>query len=456
MLKQWITASIYYVQETLAFLLVIVTFFTFTEQAFLASSYYLWFGFVLLVGLPVLSMVHQQEPKRVAMLYGVFAVIFILLAYLIWEMSFFVAIVFTGFAWWRLVAATKRDIDAELVIRRFISFVIVLIVAYFFIQIMDVAMDLWHVYAYLWIEFGLLLFGILYSSYLDERKEHGTKLKDWLKNQSLLLFLGGGFTFLAVIISLFLPSIQALVRRIPDILVWILNSEPVRAFLFWLMPHEQYKPRNREEEVQLNEFEISEEDLEEVATSGLFESILLVLGIAFFIFVAVATLYILYLVIRGLWSRITIRLEDDTQSVKGSRQHARSLKEPKGKVNWAQDEIRRQYQNLLLFAEQKGQAITNIHTARTWVLPYQATADTKQIWERINDLYEQKRYSETPLSQEDVRGFKEAIQEAKKELSVHVKERKKEEKLEQKLERQKKKERIKENKQELKRRKKAE
>lgn len=444
MLKKWITLSIYYIQEMLTYLFALLILFVFTEEPLKFGSYYLWLAFILLIGFPVLMMLKKRVSRYREVYYGLFIPILLILAYFIWDLPLLFCFLLTILPCWRLILLAKEEVDSELVIKRFIWFVFVLITGYLFLRVMSVDIELNFVLSYLWIQFGLLLLGILYNSYVDEREDHGTSLGHWLKNQSLFLYLSAGFGVLAILASYLLPGLQFILKKIPDVLVWVLNSGPVKAFLYWLMPEKQLGPGADLPVIELN-FEIDEEELEELeeVSTGILDYLILIGGIFVSILIIVFIVSILVVFIRKVYNR-----KDSTQKKQGVRTSTDGLRgAPKHqgrKPAWAQDEIRRLYQSLLIYADQKGEMIGNRHTARTWVLPYQASERENQIWDKINRIYEQKRYSETPLDEEDVKSFKKDIQQAKSELSQYHKEKKKELKLERKLEKKERKARAKE------------
>jgi hypothetical protein len=98
------------------------------------------------------------------------------------------------------------------------------------------------------------------------------------------------------------------------------------------------------------------------------------------------------------------------------------------KTEWAKDEVRRLYQSLLLHAQKKGEEIKASHTAREWSNPFVVELEYPELWSKINQLYEQKRYSPIPLTEDDVSQFREEIQRAKQEIDYYYQKKRQQQK----------------------------
>ncbi|GAA0351768.1 hypothetical protein [Bacillus horti] len=429
MLKRIFTAMLYYVQEVLTFFLGFYLLLTSVKEQLSIVSFYSWAGVCFIIGVPFLLSVKAKAPNSRALAL-VLPVILCVIGFLLWDINLAVLIIITAFFCWRLLNILPLKLEAEHVLKRLTVFVGVLVISFIYVSLMTIDVEQSLLLTHLWIQFIVMVAGLLYRSYLKNQQEMGSTIWEWLKSQTLLLYLGLGFGALALATSFLLPAVQFILRKIPEGLSWLFTSPPIQAFFSWLLPNSRWQP-SREEELELEEtiYEIGEgEEVVEEVVRNWFDFVVLGVGILFFALILVCLILFIILLVRkgkGFMSKQEGRTSGDRRKV---HEQAKSPRMLSRKVNWVEDDIRKQYQSLLVQAERKGEPVSPIQTVRSWSKEFKVNEQAKELWNNVNAIYEQQRYSNQPVEEKQMDEYKQEIKKAKKELDLFYKEKKKQEK----------------------------
>jgi hypothetical protein len=431
MRKRSISAFFYYMMEMVIFLIVLQFLFTISRADFPLMAYMSWLGYVFVTGVLPLSFIKgtavSESPisapldLRRIWLY-VHLALMIFSGIFIWEFPFFTLAVLVLIPYWRMVALLKAPVQPALLINRFICFVGLLLFCYVYIlatvtvvktntTLLKESLPI-----FMWTQFFILLAGLLWMYYITMKESSGVSFKQWLKGQSLTALIALGLIVIVFIGFLTLPFLQFVVTDLPGIVFTMLASERVFSFIDNITNFFEFKPSAPgggevamdciecpEKEMQLDETKIENEWIKNLLLP-IFQ-VVVFLGVG----------GVLYLLIRKLY----LVPEKQMEKSEGQHRYATAVQRDKEekRIKWAKDEVRKLYQSLLVYIQKREEAVKISNTAREWSQRF--AHEQPQLWNRINQTYEQKRYSKDPLSAQDIKDYKQEIKQAKKEVSQY-------------------------------------
>jgi hypothetical protein len=428
MRKQAITAFFYYSQEMLIYLLVSITFFTLNQDIVLAlDSTLSWLLFIYLSG--VIPLVVMKKSWASFWFYFHFPIVFICGLW-IWSFSFVDLAILLLFPFWRMIHLLETPAKPAFLYKRFIMFSGLLLVSYFIINTMSFV-DLHTTFStLLWIQFSILILGLLSFQYLHALETTGVTLLKWLQRQAILFYIAITLGFVFIVGPLLIPVFRYIVYDIPGKIFAALASYEGTTFFDWLFKFiDLFRKENSSLETEggegRQEWELLEDVLEQesMVPEWVNQTLLFLVQGGIILFVVL----FLYYIIRNFYfvpQASKTQGEKSFEPSAGKKQSKSWFRRP----NWAKDEVRRLYQGLIVYSQKKGEEIKASDTAREWSNPYTIQQGPPDLWLTINQLYEQKRYSNTPLTEGDVNQFKADVQMAKKELDRYYKKKQQDEK----------------------------
>lgn len=425
MVKQMVKTLLYYTQEMLTFLLILSVFQAFNDIPLFTLSHYLWIAFVFITSASFISLV-GKKIKKPYYLYLVLIFVLCFVGIFVWQLTFFSALLLTIYPVCRMNPILHDPLDVDELFKRFIWFISIFILGFVFLTMWSFTYIHELMFIYLIVQVCMLLLGLWMFSYVIYYNDDNLKdmsVVKWFKNQGVLLFVSLSFILLMMVGPYLLKMIKFLILGLLTVLLTII-SPVLKVIVNWVYILLTNAPLLKQDKMELDsddnaqlEWEPFEGPYPVATTIGV---LLIVLIIAFIVLFIIFNLLI---VPRWKESRVVQPNSSNKLMTKSWRKRGK-------KLNWAQDEIRRLYQELLFYADKKLIPITSMDTARTWGVEYQATEEMERIWQRINQIYEQKRYGHEPLDEKDIAAFKKEIQLAKKELNRYNKEKKVENKEE--------------------------
>lgn len=350
----------------------------------------------------------------------------------IWSFSIIDLGVLLLFPFWRMIHLLETPGRPAFLYKRFIWFASLLLVCYFIINTMSFV-DMNPTFStLLWVQFSVLILGLLSFQYLNAFESTGISLLKWLRRQTILIYIAISLGVVAVVSPFLIPVFRYIVYDIPGKIFAALASYEGTTFFDWLLLFiDRFRKENSSIESEgggkRGDWELLEDIIEqESMVPEWINQILLLLvqgGIILFVI-----LFIYYIVRKFYFVQQASRAKGERTSIESSA----GQKEPRSwfrRPNWAKDEVRRLYQGLIVYSQKKGEEIRPSDTAREWSSPYYGVEQGPlELWNKINKMYEQKRYSNTPLTNSDVTQFKEDVQIAKKELDHYYKKKRQDEK----------------------------
>jgi hypothetical protein len=403
-----------------------VTILTLNQDEFLPIFDYLsWIIFVYVSGVLPFALMKRNWQK--IWFYFHF---FILLGFgaLVWGFSLFNLLVLLIVPFWRMVHLLETPAKTAFLYQRFIWFAGLLLCCYFFIATMSTE-NLNSVFIpLLWIQFFLLIVGVMGIHYINAFQSTGSTLKSWLKSQSAIMYLALGFGVLAGIGTFLLPVLRFIVFDIPEAIFQFLVSGRIDHLFDWLYAEElpiDNGSMNSNRSDGIEGRQLMDDILEQ--ESMMPEWVNQVLLILVQVGVILGIILLLYYFIRNFYFVPSLqgkkREEDQRFAAQAGKKKSRLWFR---RTEWAKDEVRRLYQSLLLHAQKKGEVLKSSKTAREWSAPFVVEKEHPELWSKINQLYEQKRYSPIPLTEDDISQFKKEAEWAKREIDLYY-ERKREE-----------------------------
>ncbi|GAA0351779.1 hypothetical protein GCM10008968_03920 [Bacillus horti] len=401
-----------YTQEMLIFMLLLQTLYALLQLEYLSFESYIWLLVIYLVASLTLRLGEKKNIKTNHLVY-ILLLLMMLMGLIVNIFHFFILFIITAIPLWRLKLLHEQSFTVEAIVKRFLSFVTLLTILFLFLSIFTHAEVQSIMLPYLWVNLGLLLFGIFYYNY-EKVKDSPISFWNWLKNQSFLLCLALAWAGLPIFLPYLMMGVQYVKNFIAFIVMWVLSTKPLQSFMYWLMDLDISLNNDwQSEEDSTGELEEVENILNEAFSSSSVMIVLLLIGVAF-------VLFCMYLIALNVW--IKPRVEQKSAAGKKSTTDRAAeymgMKNRSRKVNWAKDEVRRLYQDLLIYAQSKGVKITSSHTARTWSMGYEESKEDSALWDSIHTFYEQKRYSDQEVIKQDIEGFKKEINQAKKNLKL--------------------------------------
>jgi hypothetical protein len=401
----------------LTFLLLVVTFLTLNQDEFIPTFHYVgWIVFVYVSG--VLPFAFMKRGWQNIWFYVHFLIL-IGFGVLVWEFSFINLLILLTLPFWRMVHLLETPAKPAFLYQRFIWFAGLLLCCYFMIRTMSSENLNGTFIPLLWIQFSLLIVGVMSINYINAYQATGSTLKNWLKSQSFIIYLILGFGVLAGIGTYLLPVLRFIVFGIPEAIYQFLVSGRLDALFAWLYIEElqiDNESTGSNSATGREEWQLLDDVLEQdsMIPEWVNQALLILVQVG----VVLGIILLLYYIIRNFYFVPSIqgrkRVEDQRFATQAhGKKRSRSWFK---RTELARDEVRRLYQSLLLYAQKKGEEIKPSNTAREWSAPFVVEKEYPELWSKINQLYEQKRYSPIPLKEGDISQFKEEIEWAKKEI----------------------------------------
>lgn len=429
MRKQSITAFFYYSQEMLIYLLVSITFFTLNQDIVIALDRTLsWLLFIYLSG--VIPFVLMKKSWKAVWFYIHFPIL-VIAGLLIWNFSIIDLGVLLLIPFWRMIHLLETPAKPAFLYGRFIWFAGFLLVCYFLMNTMSFVDMNTTFSTLLWIQFSVLILGLLSFQYLTAFETTGVPILKWLRRQIILIYIAISLGIVAIVGSFLIPVFRYIAFEIPGKVFDAMASYEGTTFFDWLFLFiDRFRKGNSSVESdgggELEEWELLEDVMkqESMVPEWVNQVLLLLVQGGVILFV----ILFLYYIVRNFYfvpqASKTMGERTPIDPSAGKKDRRSWFSRP----NWAKDEVRRLYQGLIIYSQKKGEEIRSSDTAREWSSPYGAEQGPPELWSKINQIYEQKRYSNTPLTDSDVSQFKEDVQIAKKELDHYYKKKQHDEK----------------------------
>jgi uncharacterized protein (DUF2132 family) len=412
-------------------MLLVVTFLTLNQDEFIPTFHYLsWIIFVYVSG--VLPFAFMKRSWQTVWFYAHF-VILIGFGVLVWEFSFVNLLILLTLPFWRMVHLLETPAKPAFIYQRFIWFAGLLLSCYFMISTMSSGNLNSTFIPLLWIQFGLLIVGVMSINYINAYQGTGSTLKSWLKSQSFIIYLILGFGVLASIGTFLLPVLRFIVFGVPEAIYQFLVSDRLSALFSWIYIEELQIENGSTESKSTTvreEWQLLDDVLEQntIIPEWVNQALLILVQVG----VVLGIIFLLYYIIRNFYFVPSLqgRKKVEDQRFTTQAQGKRSSRSWFKRTEWARDEVRRLYQSLLLHAQKKGKELKSSQTTREWSAPFIVEKEHPELWSKINRLYEQKRYSPIPLKEDDISQFKEEIDRAKKEIDLYYQRQREQQKKE--------------------------
>lgn len=428
MLKQTISAFFYYSQEMLIYLLVSITFFTLSQDMVIAQDRTLtWLLFIYLSGvIPFVLMKKSWRPFW----FCIHFLILVICGFWIWSFSIIDIGVLLLFPFWRMIHLLETPAKITSLYKRFLWFASLLLVCYFLINTMSFVDMNTTFSTLLWIQFSVLILGLLAFQYLNAFETTGVHLLKWLHRQAILVYIAIALGVVVILGPFLIPVFRYIVYDIPGKVFDALASYEGTTFFDWLFQIiKLFRKENSSIESEAGEGRQEWELLDDVMAQESIvpewiNQVLLLLVQGGLILLVIL---FLYYIVRNFYfvpQAGRTKGEKSFEPSAGKKESKSWFRRP----NWAKDEVRRLYQELIVYSQKEGEEIKASDTAREWSKPYTVEQGPPGLWSTINQLYEQKRYGNTPLTEVDVNQFKEDVQMAKKELNQYYKKKRQDEK----------------------------
>lgn len=418
MVKQIVKAMLYYTQEMLTFLLILAVFQAFNDLPLFTLSHYLWIAFVFITSASFISLVGKKIKKQYY-LYLMLILVLSIVGVSVWHLSLFTVLLLTIYPVCRIKPILYEQLEVGELFKRFIWFILIFTLGFVFLTMWSFTYIHELMFVYLIVQVCMLLFGLWIHSYVTYYKDD--KLKDmpvveWFRNQGILLFVSLNFILVMIVGPYLLQVFKFVISGLLMVLLAIV-SPLLKLVVNWVYILLTNVPQLKQNRMEIDETQLELEPFEGTyPVAGTIGVLLIVIIIALILLFLILNLFIV-----PQWKERRV-IKPSSSSTNIMR---KSMGKRGKKLNWAQDEIRRLYQELLVYADKKLIPITSMDTARTWGAECKATQEMEHTWQRINQIYEQRRYGHEPLDETDIAAFKKEIQLAKIHLTRYNKERKK-------------------------------
>jgi hypothetical protein len=416
--KRLTSAFLYYTMEMVIFLLVLLVLYTIIRVPFpmMENVGWLVFVFVFLISLAFL----KNEQKKLGL--GIYLILITLSGVFIWKFAFLALAVLVGVPFWRIATLLRISIRPALLINRFILSIGIILSCYFFvlanvnIDKMDTSVLKDSLPFFMWGQFMLLILGLTWINYVNMNQLTGVSIKCWLKHQSFTALIALGMVVLVMGSFLLLPVLQFIVFESPGIIFELLASEKMFLFINDLVEWLRWEREISDYEAigNMDECEDCTENKPLYTGSKDSKWVQNLFQQVFQIGVLLAVGFLIYFILKRIYSM------PEKQTEKFKEQYYAIEKESNNKekrIKWAKDEVRKLYQSLLIHIKKREEAFENSRTAREW--SHRFSERHPDLWERITTQYEQKRYSSTSLTSQDIKDFKQEIKIAKKEINQY-------------------------------------
>jgi hypothetical protein len=425
MRKRSISAFLYYTMEMVIFLLVLFVLYTIIRVPFPMMEHVRWLVFVFVLAIPLDFL--KDEQKKLGL--GMYLILIILSGVFIWKFAFLALAVLVGVPFWRIATLLRISIQPALLINRFILSTGIILFCYFFvlanvnIDKMDTSVLKDSLPFFMWGQFLLLIVGLTWINYINMNQLTGVSLKRWLKHQSFTALIAVGMVVLVIGCFFLLPVLQFIVFETPGIMFELLAYEKMFLFIHDLIEWLRWEREISDYEAigNMDECEDCAENKPLYTGSKDSKWVQNLFQQVFQIGVLLAVGFLIYFILKRIYSMP----EKQTEKFKEQRYVTEIESNNKEKrVKWAKDEVRKLYQSLLIHIRKREETFENSRTAREW--SHRFSEGHPDLWKRITHLYEQKRYSSTPLTSQDIKDFKIEIKKAKKETNRYFANLKKE------------------------------
>lgn len=269
----------------------------------------------------------------------------------------------------------------------------------------------------------LTVIGMVWWRFLEARVSAGYTRQKWWTGQSAFVFYTLAILLTAVALGwLLVPAIR-LALAILFTLFLMLFTEKAAGWLlgFWDEFVEWFrqfaKTSARSSSGGDDELMPTQEgwDLFRRIDSSFPEEIKIML----LVLAVLAAIFLLWLAIRSRGIRLEPVAEPMRAAVEIPKERlGKNPRTEKKRLEKVNDEVRKQYRSLLVYAQKRQVEIKPSDSV--WIWPARLKQDRPDVWEVINRTYEQRRYADIPLDEEERKRYRQAIREAKRMIKAYA------------------------------------